>query len=186
MLTVSVLKSLETPSLVVREMRKADASELACFMTQSRYQRFISHRLKDEAAVREFLLRQVAIQGDFRRHIFHLAAEERFSGEVVGDGFLIVHPDKAVEIGWGLHPALWRAGLGTEIGSALLAMAFERLSAERVWCKVMKPNIASARLAAHIGMTCFDSRTDFPVGHGRLEAVDFFELTVHTYHVRTY
>jgi len=72
-----------------------------------------------------------------------LAAEEKHSREVVGDGFLIVHQDKSVEIGWGLHPALWRLGFGTEIGGALLALAVEKLKAKSVWCKIMKPNVAS-------------------------------------------
>jgi len=40
-------------------------------MTQPRYQRFISHRLRNESEVLAFVSRQLAVQGDTRRHVFH-------------------------------------------------------------------------------------------------------------------
>jgi SpoVK/Ycf46/Vps4 family AAA+-type ATPase len=40
----------------------------------------------------------VARQGDDRRNCFHLAAEEKLSGEAIGDGFLILQHPKTVEI----------------------------------------------------------------------------------------
>ena len=181
MLTLPVLRSVETPNIILRELRRSDGPDLVCFMTQPRYQRFIAHRLKDEDEVFAFVSRQLAVQGDTRRHVFHLVAEERHSSEVIGDGFLISHPDKSVEIGWGLHPALWRVGLGTEIGRALIALGFERLKADKVWCKVMRPNAASGCLAKRIGMVQSETRDNFPVGHGRFEQVDFFSIEAETY-----
>ncbi|MDE2385474.1 MAG: GNAT family N-acetyltransferase [Alphaproteobacteria bacterium] len=176
MLTLPLLLAVETPNLVLREMRAGDGADLACFMTQPRYQRFIVHRLKNDDEVNSFVARQVAVQGDARRHIFHLAAEERYSGEVVGDGFLIVHGNKSVEVGWGLHPALWQVGFGTEIGRALVGLGFERLKAEKVWCKVMRPNLASAKLAGRIGMEKAETHEFYPAGQGRFEKVDVFAL----------
>jgi ribosomal-protein-alanine N-acetyltransferase len=181
MLTLPVLRSIETPNITLRELRRSDGPDLVCFMTQPRYQRFIAHRLKDEDEVFAFVSRQLAVQGDTRRHVFHLVAEERHSSEVIGDGFLISHPDKSVEIGWGLHPALWRIGLGTEIGRALIALGFERLKANKVWCKVMRPNAASGCLAKRVGMVQSETRDNFPVGHGRFEQVDFFSIEAETY-----
>lgn len=103
------------------------------------------------------------------------------SAEVIGDGFLICHPDQSVEIGWGLHPALWSMGFGTEIGRGLLAIGIERLKAKRVWCKIMRPNTASLRLARKIGMTREKSHDDFPVGQGQFESVDVFSISADTY-----
>ena len=143
MIKHAVLDVVETSNLILREIRASDAGDLSCFMTQARYQKHIVHRLKDETEVKDFVRRQIAHQGDSRRRLFHLSAEERMSAEVIGDGFLIHHPDQSVEIGWGLHPALWSMGFGTEIGRALLAIGIERLKAKRVWCKIMRPNTAS-------------------------------------------
>ena len=41
--------------------------------------------------------------------------------------------------------------MGSEIGRALLGLVFERLAANRAWCKVMAPNFASSKLARRIG-----------------------------------
>ena len=181
MISLAILDIVETSNLILREIRASDANDLSCFMTQARYQKHIVHRLKDEDAVHDFVRRQMAHQGDNRRRVFHLSAEERMSAEVIGDGFLICHPDHSVEIGWGLHPALWSMGFGTEIGQALMAIGIEKLRAKRVWCKIMRPNTASIRLARKIGMTREKSHDDFPVGQGRFEAVDVYSISADTY-----
>ena len=181
MLILPTLNSVETPNLTLREMRGSDVEALAGFMTQPRYQRFIAHRFRDESEVGAFVSRQVAAQSEQRRQVFHLAAEERHSHEVVGDGFLIVHQDVTIEIGWGLHPALWRVGFGTEIGRALVGVAMERLKAKSVWCKVMKPNVASSCLAKRVGFQLVETKHHHPVGHGNFEDVDVFKMDDETY-----
>lgn len=181
MLIHSILTAIETPNLILREIEAQDSSDLAGFMTQQRYQRFIAHKLKDKDAVNDFVRRQVAVQGDAHRRVFHLAAEERMSGEVVGDGFLISHQDHTFEMGWGLHPALWSIGFGSEIGRALLGQGFERLQAKKMWCKIMAKNTASVRLATRIGMKHTSVHPDYPVGQGKLEPVDIYSMTAEQY-----
>lgn len=180
------LPAVETPSLILREIRLRDAQPFANFMIQDAYQRHIAARLASEAEVKAFVARAVARQSDERRSVFHLAAEEKLSQEAIGDGFLIVQRPGAVEIGWGLHPAMWRMGLGSEIGRALLGLAFERLKADHVWCKVMAGNTASARLAERIGMRRMKSHPDFPVARGRRLDVDFYAMTSAAYHDLAY
>lgn len=181
MLTAKILPAIETPNLILREIEFADGSDLACFMTQTRYQRHIAHKLKDMDAVKDFVRRQVAVQNDSHRRVYHLAAEERLSTEVVGDGFLISHQDKSLEMGWGLHPALWSMGFGTEIGRALLGLGFEKLKAQSMWCKVMTANAASKKLAKRIGMTHSKTHVDYPIGQGKFEPVDIFLITADQY-----
>ncbi len=152
MATLTTLPTLNTPHLLLREMRQNDAEELASFVTQFRYQRFITHKLRNDAEVRAFVHRNILAQGDNRRRIYHLVAEEHMSGEVIGDAFIINHKPDSFEIGWGMHPALWRMGFGTEIGRALLATCFEKLRAKEAWCKVFAENSASRQLARRIGM----------------------------------
>ena len=181
MRTVAAISSLETPNLILREIDTGDAADLACFMTQARYQRHIAHRLKNLVEVNDFVHRQVAVQSDSHRRVFHLAAVERLSAEVVGDGFLISHQDNSMEVGWGLHPALWSMGFGTEIARALLGVGFEKLKAKTIWCKVMHANSSSIKLAKRIGMVHTKTQPDYPVGHGRFESVDIFMMTAEQY-----
>ncbi len=181
MTTVKSITSLETPSLVLREIERSDADELAAFMTQPRYQKHIAHRLRDGVMVQDFVRRQIAARTDSRRHVFHLAAEEKFSGDVVGEGFVIAHSDGSHELGWGVHPAMWSMGLGTETGRALLALGFEHLRAKRMWCKVMVENAASSKLAKRIGMALVSTHAQYPVGQGRFGEVDIYALSSSDY-----
>jgi RimJ/RimL family protein N-acetyltransferase len=181
MTTILSLPAVETPSLVLRELRIKDVRNLAAFMTQPRYQRHIAHRLRDETAVAEFVRRQVAVQGDQRRQVFHLAAEEKLSGDVVGEGFIISHGGGDYEVGWGVHPAMWSMGLGSEIGRALLGLCFERLKAQNAWCKVMAPNGASATVAQRIGLVADGAQESYPLGQGRTERVDIFRIAAPAY-----
>lgn len=179
--TLASLPAVETRQLVLREIEARDAEAFAGFMMQEPYQRYIAMRLASEAEVRAFVTRSVARQGDERRNVFHLAAEEKYSGEAVGDGFLILQRPKSLEIGWGVHPAMWRMGFGTEVGRALLGLAFERLRADRVWCKIMGGNKSSMALAKRIGLRHMQSHADFPAGQGRFGAVEFYGLSAEQY-----
>ena len=186
MSTLTTLPAVETRHIILREIELRDAGALSGFMTQEAYQRHISLRLADEAEVKAFVARSVDRQGDERRNVFHLAAEEKYSGEAVGDGFLILQRPRAPEIGWGVHPAMWNMGLGTEIGRALLGLAFERLNASKVWCKVMAGNEASAKLARRIGMNFTQTLPNYPSGGGRFAAVDFYGMTADNYFDQSY
>jgi [ribosomal protein S5]-alanine N-acetyltransferase len=181
MLTHSILQAIETPNMILREICAEDRFDLAGFMTQPRYQKYIAHKLKDLDEVTEFVRRQVGVQGDGRRRVFHLAAEERISCEVVGDGFLISHQDQSFEMGWGLHPALWSMGFGSEIGRALLGIGFERLRAKTMWCKIMTANKRSSRVAQRIGLKLSKSDPAYPVGHGRMEPIDIYSMCAEDY-----
>jgi [ribosomal protein S5]-alanine N-acetyltransferase len=179
--TITRLPAVETPSLMLREIEARDADPFCNFMMQEKYQRHIAVKLASEQEIKAFVTRSIARQGDDRRNAFHLAAEEKLSGEAIGDGFLILQRPKTVEIGWGLHPAMWRMGLGTEIGTALLGLAFERLKAENVWCKVMGGNTASAKLARRIGMRHLKSHPDYPTSPGRSGIVEFYAISERDY-----
>ncbi len=186
MSTLTILPSVETPNLVVREMALRDAKALAGFMTQQRYQRYTALRLRSEAEVSAFVARTVARQGDERRNVFHLTAEERSSAEAIGDGFMICQKDHVIEVGWGVHPAMWSMGIGKEIGQVLLGLAFERLHAKRVWCKVMTVNKPSAKLAAAIGMLHEKTVGGYAVGDGRIENLSIYALEQAAYFDRSY
>lgn len=186
MRTLTWLPAVETPALLVREIEPRDWRPFAGFMLAPSYQRHIAMRLKDEHEVKAFVTRTVARQGDERRNVFHLAAEDKASGEAIGDGFIILQRKGLAEIGWGVSPRHWNKGLGTEIGRVLLGLAFERIAAKRTWCKVMASNVASSRLARRIGLKHLRSHADYPAGGGRIEAVEIFALTASEYFESSY
>ncbi len=186
MSSVRYIPSLDTSRLTLREMLPTDANGLASYLVQPRYQKYVAHRLKDDNEVMAFVKRNVGSQGDFRRRIFHVVAEDRNSAAVVGDGFVIVHQDTTHEIGWGVDPDLWRQGYGNEIGRALLAMSFEHLKAEETWCKVMSGNAASTSLARKIGMKLDKTLQNYVVSGTRRETVEVYRMSAQQYFDQPY
>lgn len=181
MTTVASLPAVETPQLIVREIESQDWEAFSHFMTAPRYQRHIAIKFKTEAEVRNFVVRSLNRQGDERRQVCHLAAEGKREGRAIGDGFLIVQRKGLIEIGWGVDPEHWGRRLGTEIARVLVALAFERLNAARIWAKVMSANEASLKVAGRAGLRHVQSHPDYPSGTGRFDPIDIFALTAKEY-----
>lgn len=152
MTALTLLPSVGTKSLRIREIAVGDTRSFARYMTDIEYQRFLSVRYPNEYAVHQFINRAVARQDRKGRVTWHLAAEGRQSRTVHGDGFIIFHEKNVAEVGWGVDPSAWNNGLGTEIAKALVAIAIERLKARDVWCKIKAHNLASVRVAEKCGM----------------------------------
>ncbi len=180
MSTIARLPTLETPRLLVREVAAADWRCFARYMTDGEYQRHIAVRLASPGQVRDHVLRAVARRDADDRRTVAIAGELKKSNAVIADGFIQANTRNA-EIGWGLNPSHWRRGLGRELVTALLALAFEHLDSERVWCKVMSGNAASLRLAERAGFKWAKSSASYPVGGGRAEAVQFFAMSRECY-----
>ncbi len=180
MSTPARLPTLETPRLLVREVAATDWQCFARYMTDGEYQRHIAVRLASPSQVRDHVLRAVARRNVDDRGNLAIAGELKKSNAVIADGFIQCNKRNA-EIGWGLNPSHWRRGLGRELVLALLALAFEHLDSERVWCKVMSGNAASLRLAERAGFKWAKSSARYPVGGGRAEAVQFFAMSRERY-----
>ena len=183
---VTHLPPIESPSLVVRELRAADVHDFSSYMLRSDYQRHMGliHRSIDQ--LRSFVLRAIARQDQENRVAFHLAGELKSRKAAVADGFVLQGGEGLVEVGWGVHPSFWGQGIGTQLAGVLLAIAYEHLNAERVWCKVMAGNAASLKLARRAGLKPWQSHPDFPLGNGRFEAVEIFSMTAADYYEAPY
>ena len=168
------LPAIETPRLWVRELVPADVHDFAAYMLREDYQRHIAARHGSVESLRGFVLRAISRQETEARASYHLAAVLKSCGAAVADGFIIPGSQGTVEVGWGVHPALWGQGIASELASALAATAFERLDAQNVWCKVMAGNAASQRVARKIGLKPWKTKADFPLGAGRMEPVMMF------------
>jgi len=80
------------------------------------------------------------------------------TGEVIG--FVgVAHPlwfgayAHEVEIGWRLHPSVWRQGYATEAGRAAVSAASEHLELERLIAVIDPLNFPSIGVATRLGFT---------------------------------
>ncbi len=159
--------AFETPRLIVRAWRKADAEPF--------------HRINAEPEVRHFLglggtreesdsalARQQVSQAELG-HCFW-AVERKADGTFLG--FCGVRPgvpdspiENDLEIGWRLGTAFWGHGYAREAASACLDWSFANLDAPRVVAITVPGNVRSWRLMERLGMV---RRPDLDFLHPRL------------------
>ena len=145
---------LKTPRLRLREVVLADADAFDAYMMLEPYWRRLPIDPPTPRSVRAFIEQCVRDQSSNPRECYFLAAVERGSGAIVGEGILHIRSQSWCqgEIGWGVDPARAGHGLGTEICDALLGLAFERLDLHRVYAKCRVGHAASARIMEKLGM----------------------------------
>ncbi len=175
------IKGVQTPGLIIRDMVASDARSFARYMLREDYQATIAVRYQSAADVQKFVARCLRRQAALTRSVFHLSGELKASGQVIGDGFIIMNRPKTFEIGWGVHPELWGRGFGTEIGQALMAIAFEKLGATTVWAKSFTNNAASLRLCDKLGMKEDRVAKNHPVAPGFRTDVSFRSVSADDY-----
>lgn len=144
----------ETERLVVRELQEKDADEMFPFMSRPDYTRwlpFISESLEE---LRTKMRERAALAGSDDRTVFTLAVVHKNSGKPIGDGTLNVQSptNREVMVGWSLAAEFRGQGYGTELGLALLDIAFNDLNAHRVVAYCDPENTPSRRLMERIGM----------------------------------
>ena len=146
------MQCLETPRLVLREMRPSDVESLHQLFSDPLLMRFwpLFTRAETEEWVKANL-RRYAQDG------FGLwAVTFRGSDEAIGDCGLVLHEvDGSMEtdIGWHLLREHWGQGLATEAAQASRDYAFVQLGVERLVAQIHPENYASRRVAEKIGMT---------------------------------
>jgi RimJ/RimL family protein N-acetyltransferase len=79
-------------------------------------------------------------------------AFERATGAFIGWFGLEPFPDGARELGYRLRKDAWGKGYATEASSALIALAFTELGAERVWAETMTVNKRSRAVMERCGL----------------------------------
>ena len=179
--TAVQISPLETPALVVREVRKEDLRDFAAYMMRADYQQHLASRYTSVSEVQGFVARCLRRQSLPNRRGYYLAAELKATRHVIGDGFVVIHGGKTAEIGWGLHPDLWGRGFATELASALLCVGFEKLGCQKVWAKAFADNKASMRVMEKIGMAHDQLVRDQRVAPGLCVDVSYWTMSADTY-----
>jgi RimJ/RimL family protein N-acetyltransferase len=147
---------LETERLILRPWSDGDAEAAFAILGDPEVTRYLGEDGKpfaDLAATQAWLERiqaRYATWGSYGSW----AAVEKSSGAVIGGGGLLeLEGGPDVEVFYHFRRASWGMGYATELTSALIAYAFERLDLPRVVGVAYPANTASHRVMRKAGMT---------------------------------
>jgi ribosomal-protein-alanine N-acetyltransferase len=149
------MSELRTERLVLRPLTMSDHVALLAHWSAPLVRRFLfDDKTPTAALVTEFV---VASQKDFALAgygLWSLWPAERESGLIgtIGLRRLVHGPTDAIEIVYSLEPEYWGRGLAVEAATAVLSHAFETVGLDRVLAEIDEGNIASAGVAARLGM----------------------------------
>jgi RimJ/RimL family protein N-acetyltransferase len=149
-----LIADLETPRLIIRDVRASDVDSFHRYMKQEQYWRDVPIDTPTVESITNMVTRCLADQQKDPRTDFFLAAVSKVTADVVGEAILHVRSVgwRQGEIGWGVGSDHSGQGLATEIGTAMLRLAFDRLSLHRVYAQCRTENLASRRIMAKLGM----------------------------------
>lgn len=151
---MSLIATLETPRLLLRQWRDDDLAEFAALCADPQVMRHFPApltRLETAALMGR-------IRGHFNEYGFGLwALERKDSGAFIGmTGLLNVSFDvpftPAVEIGWRLARRHWGLGFASEAAWASLRCAFSQLHLDQVVAFTSEGNLPSQKVMQAIGM----------------------------------
>ncbi len=144
---------LETERLLLREFQASDEEALYQYSQPEQHWRHMPIEPPTRASVAAQLRYILDSQHDEPRAIYHLAVVDKETDAFVGEASLHVYrPFRLGTIGWGVAHDRAGQGRATEIGHALLRLAFGSLDLHRVQAMCSPDNLASRRLMAKIGM----------------------------------
>lgn len=145
---------LLTRRLAIRDYVEADAAAVAAYAVDERFWQFQSAELPRAEQIAALVRWAVHEQKIAPRLNYYLAATRRDSGEIVGEAVLRVvnAASGAAEIGFGVAPRHWQQGYATEIGVALLDLAFRHFKLHRVMAQCAPENKASIRVLQKLGL----------------------------------
>lgn len=143
---------IETERLIIRMVRKSDANDLyeLCRRPEtSRYSAWSPHRSIKET--RDYIAYRLA---QYRKHACtFFVVEQKGTGRVIGTCSYAYFDEeyKVSEIGYSVLSDEWNKGYATEIASALMGYAFNRIGVQRVFARVLPQNTASIRVLLKLG-----------------------------------
>lgn len=173
------MERLETPRLILRPWRAADADDLYEYARDPRVGPIAGWPVHGDRAESLRVIETVFAAP----HVF--AMELREGGKVVGSvGYTDSHrtelPGPDDEIGYCLNPAYWGRGLMPEAVREVLRYGFEDLGLAAAWCNHYEGNAKSRRVIEKCGFLYrFSQETDVPL-MGERRMTHFYALTKDT------
>jgi [ribosomal protein S5]-alanine N-acetyltransferase len=145
---------IETPRLIIRDAQASDVDGFFRYMQQEPYWRDVPIEQPTVQSITALVNASLQDQAKQPRTGHFLAAVEKRSQIVIGEAILHVRSLRwgQGEIGWGVSATHTGQGLATEIGIAMLDLAFGTLELHRVYAQCRVENHASRRIMTKIGM----------------------------------
>ena len=149
-----LLAGLETPRLIIRDLLPSDVDAFFGYMKVEQYWRDVPIEPPTLKSIKAMADRWLSDQEKEPRTDFFLAAVAKATGDLIGEAILHIRSLRSQqgEIGWGVGQDHIGHGFATEIGSAMLDLAFDRLNLHRVYAQCRIENQASRRIMAKLGM----------------------------------
>ncbi|HEY2053192.1 MAG TPA: GNAT family protein [Solirubrobacterales bacterium] len=148
-------REIRTERLLLRRFRTDDLDRLTAIKSLPEVARFLYWEPESRAEVEPLLARRIgATRLELDDDAVTLAVERREDGLLLGDvtTFLRSVAHRQVEVGYVFHPDAGGKGYATEATRALVDLAFDDLSAHRVFARTDARNTASAALLQRLGM----------------------------------
>lgn len=145
---------LHTPRTTLRPHSPEDVDDLLLFHSDPEVTQYLPWPVRDrDAVVAALESKLVQTHLDVDGSWLSLAVEELQTGRVVGEALLSRMSDEAgiAEIGYALARDVHGRGMGFEVVSALLAVAWSHLPVQQVLAHVDFKNQASSRLLEKLG-----------------------------------
>ncbi|HET7086600.1 MAG TPA: GNAT family N-acetyltransferase [Rhizomicrobium sp.] len=161
---------LQTPRLILRPQRPADAPALFAILSDAQAMRFWNRPALTRLAVAEELVReQQAAMADGLCRYWTLIRD----GEAIGSVDLSLIRDGSAELGFLLRRDCWGLGLASEAVGAVAAHGLAALNLMRLAAAVQNANRAAARVLEKNGFARVDSRPVL-LADGQSRACDFY------------
>lgn len=156
--------TLETPRLLLRTMQDDDLDAFVLLFRDPAVMASFGGELLEIHQVKQWVERNLQHQRQFGYGLFSIV--HKADGIVIGDcglEHMELNGAPAVELGYDLRSAYWRQGLASEAAAAVRDYAFDVLALPRLISLVRQTNLASARVAEHVGMRSVSAHTQHDI-----------------------
>ncbi|OIQ26458.1 GNAT family protein [uncultured Vibrio sp.] len=144
--------TLETPNLIVRDMRLSDEAEFVALTQDEKYQRFYQESDCDPETYRGLTQLFVEQALETPRLAFQLAIEHKQSGQFIGIVCLRLEENQQASMGCGLSRHFQGSGLIKEAAHALMRYGFSTLNVHRIYAETISKNRPAIKLCQSLGM----------------------------------
>ncbi len=148
------MTTLEAERLLLREFQEEDWRAVHEYGSDPEVVRLMPWGPNTEEESRNFIARQMALQGEEPRNHYGFAVVLEPQNPLIGSIALNVSSRENREgwIGYCFIRRFWGHGYATEAARAIVAFGFEQLELHRIFATCDPENVASGRVLKKIGM----------------------------------
>lgn len=175
---MQLIESFETPRMSANKISPADFPDLLCMYNNPQVMKTLGG-LRSAEEIQKTLAWNLQQWEDYGHGlwIFRSKINQLFIGRG-GLRRIVVDGVEEIEVTYSLMPEFWEQGLGTEIASACVKIAFELLESKHIICTALVGNLASQRIMEKVGF-----RYEREISHSNFQQV-LYRMTETEYWTR--